>query len=1269
MNSRTLLLTSTVIAGFCFSSAALAQTCPTGQSMNEDGVCVEAPPEAVDEDPAPVEEVVVTGSRIRRETFDTITPVFTVTDEEFERTAVGNAIDVINDINIIGGGSTSRGANTQFGDNFSFADIFNLGTNRTLTLVNGRRFVSQNQGSVFVPDNATGAQVDLTILPPGLIERVEVTPGTGGAVYGADAVAGVLNFILKDDFEGVEITTSAGVTDYGDGEQFRLNGLFGRNFLDDRLNVTVAADYFYQAAVPTGGDREFTRIGAITNPLNGAVRRGGFDAAEAAATLRSGGALPSVFLPANSDQITSAFYGFPVSSGSSAFGGLLVTGNTYPGVTITPGAAFSNTPFIPTGLVPATLAGRAADPQGFAFFAPSGLPAGVNPREVINTLAPGTDLTGLSAAQQSQLALGLLQRNRPTPFEYFSANPGLNPLLSVGTFFSAQGSISAGPQGYLPTIINTDPATSTLFPRVAVPLQFDPSGNLVPFNLGNIAPPSFGNPGTTFGGDGVSDAARGYSNLQSQTERVSIAGNTTFNITDNLRYRAEYLYADINFESFGGTRTNIIGGAPTAGSRAVPIFIDQNPFVSDAALAQIDTLAQQGLTVPRIGGERVLFSSTALTGLFPGGFVRSGNEVQTFRTAQVLEGDFEFRGREFYYDAAYVFGKSDIRNFNQDILDIEFALAADVVIGANGQPVCRQQTLAAPESIAIRNPGVAQINTTLSLTPTAEQVAACRPLNLIGEGNVSQEARDYIVTDGGSENFTEQRYYAASFGGELIRLPAGWISAVAQIERREETLDFQPGPVFRSGAGRSTTGQATNGELEFLEYGAEVNVPLFSEDYNVPFFQGLELTYAFRTVDRDQSSANPLYANSPSPGTTDDAYTYGFRWKVNDDLAFRGNRSQSVRSPSLVELFGSPQSAFVNSAGNPCTVTNIGTGPNPGVRRANCIRAVQLIAPEEASNDAEAEAFLANFRGTGGARPAAVTGNPALNNEQASSYGYGVTFTPRVIPRLTIASDFYSVDITGQLGLVGIFTTINQCFDLPEFPESRLGANAACDLNLFGVLDPATGTYVNPAVNPITGRPVPGFAPPPGTAATIQGPFETSFYNYINFNLAATRFRAANTEVRYNFPVRWLFGERGAGWGDIFLSASIYNLQRYDTSGNGTFRDVNRGAGEPGNAEFEYRFDFAHRLGDFDQRLTWFTSSETVANVQTPEDQIPEQDPTFVREPFNTFNYTAGYTFRDRYGLRLTINNLTNELGPFEEFGLVADTIGRTFILQGSARF
>jgi outer membrane receptor protein involved in Fe transport len=1252
MSSKKALLGTSILAGVLTLAAmpAFAQTAPEPQ-----------------EEATQVEEIVVTGSRLRRESLDTPTPVKTVGEEEFVQTAAGNAIDVIEDIPLVGAGSNSRGANTQFGDNFAFADLFNLGTQRTLTLVNGRRFISGNQATVFVPDNATGAQVDISVLPPSLIQSVEVTPLTGGAIYGADAVGGVINFILKDDFEGIEAVAQYGVTDYGDGERYRAGITWGTNFYEDRANITLAYDYFQQDLITIGGDRDFYFVGAQTNPFNGFTRNDTLTGNQLADTLRAGGALPSAFRSGAADrQPGTIFTATNAFNNNGTFGGTLGTGFALP--TGVGGASF----FIPNGfLSPALVSPAPGNPAytqsgvnvrgQISFFAPTALPTGVTGQQVIAQYAPGTNITGLNQAQINQLGLNILQRARPTPQEYFAANPNLNPNLFLGSFFATQTGTTTSPFGAFPTIINPDVATRDLFPRLAVPLQFDNSGALVPFNYGDPALATFG---TGIGGDGSSNTARGYGNLQSETERQSLAILGRLDITPSITYRGEALYTDISYRSVGGTDANTYTGSTTAGSRAIPVYIDQNPFFSAANRAQINSLAAQGLTVPTIGGQRVLFVNRFLADLTDGGY-RSGNDVEMFRTAHSLDGEFGLWGRRFYWDASYVYGQNSIENIGQNLLDTEFALAVDVVQGPNG-PVCRQQTLAAPESIAIRNPGLANINTTLGLVPTAAQVAACVPFSPFGENNatVTQQLRDYVRADTGSFNEARQHYLAASLGGEIFRLPGGWISAGAQIEWRNESLDFRPGADFATGAARNTTGAFSNGELRFLEYGYEAVIPIFGEDFTLPLVQALELSGAFRIVDRDQETQTAGFA--AAPGVTDEVYQASLRWRLTDDLVLRANKSTSVRSASIIELYGAPGTGFTNPGGGgiPCTPAAINAAPDPAVRRANCRQAVILTGA--ATNQTDAQTFLDNYVGVGGARPAATAGNPFLNNEESEAIGYGFTFTPRWIPRLTIAFDYYDAEITGQVGLTGPPTTVNACFDQPTFPNSQLSGTPACDQFIFGVRDPATGNFVIPTVNPLTGTPVAPVAQP-GSPATVNQPFQSAFFFFPNFNLSTTLLRAATTEVRYNFGLDELFGERASNWGDIFLSVSAYNLLQYDTIAG----SVNPNAGEGGFADWEFRTDITHRVGRLNHRLTWNHTSETVGNALTSPADYIEQTAGFEFPSVDLFNYTIGYELRDNVDVRLTINNLLNTQVVIDDIGLggVADAVGRTYLFTINGRF
>ena len=123
----------------------------------------------------------------------------------------------------------------------TFVNFFGLGSQRTLTLVNGRRFVSSNSASS--RGGIPGSQVDLNVIPAGLVERIETVAIGGAPVYGSDAIAGTVNVILRDDFEGIQGSAVYGVTEEEDGETESYRLLMGGNFAEDRGNAVLSVEY------------------------------------------------------------------------------------------------------------------------------------------------------------------------------------------------------------------------------------------------------------------------------------------------------------------------------------------------------------------------------------------------------------------------------------------------------------------------------------------------------------------------------------------------------------------------------------------------------------------------------------------------------------------------------------------------------------------------------------------------------------------------------------------------------------------------------------------------------------------------------------------------------------------------------------------------------------------------------------------------------------------------------------------------------------------
>jgi iron complex outermembrane recepter protein len=190
-----------------------------------------------------LEEVLVTGSRIRREGFDTLQPTTVIDAELIESRGATNVADVLNEMPSFGipGNSPAAGqSDLAVGQNF--LDFYGLGSQRTLTLVNGMRFPSANTPSINGPTRP-GLQVDLNMIPTALIERVETIAVGGAPIYGADAVAGTVNIILKKNFTGFDATASGGMTESGDAGEYRVQTLYGLNFNEDKGNLVFNFEY------------------------------------------------------------------------------------------------------------------------------------------------------------------------------------------------------------------------------------------------------------------------------------------------------------------------------------------------------------------------------------------------------------------------------------------------------------------------------------------------------------------------------------------------------------------------------------------------------------------------------------------------------------------------------------------------------------------------------------------------------------------------------------------------------------------------------------------------------------------------------------------------------------------------------------------------------------------------------------------------------------------------------------------------------------------
>jgi outer membrane receptor protein involved in Fe transport len=184
-----------------------------------------------------LEEVLVTGTRLARPDFDSASPIVTVTADVFERTGSATTETTLNRYPQFV--PTKTGTSNGFSDGESNLNLRGLGPNRTLTLVQGRRLT---------PVNGDG-EVDVNVIPPALIERAEILTGGASAVYGSDAVAGVVNLPLRREFDGAQLAASGVQTDHGDGQEYDVSLTAGTRFAEGRGSVMGYVAYYDRAQV------------------------------------------------------------------------------------------------------------------------------------------------------------------------------------------------------------------------------------------------------------------------------------------------------------------------------------------------------------------------------------------------------------------------------------------------------------------------------------------------------------------------------------------------------------------------------------------------------------------------------------------------------------------------------------------------------------------------------------------------------------------------------------------------------------------------------------------------------------------------------------------------------------------------------------------------------------------------------------------------------------------------------------------------------------
>jgi len=857
---------------------------------------------------AMIEELVVTGSRIQRANLTQPNPVTSLSSEDIKLSGELSVVDVLDALPQLFSSTNSAQADffTQDGvdatPGVAVLDLRGLGSSRTLTLVDGRRHVAGQAGT---------QAVDVQSIPAALVERVEVLTGGASSVYGADAVTGVVNFIMKDDFEGTEIDLTGGFAEEGGGDEYQISFTHGRNLFDDRLNITFNATARSRQDIAFG-DRDFARNGQ--QPAN-----------------QQGRNWRRFFQP-NDPLPPGASVGDPIASGSGA-SCLPINGNTPPSLVAR--ACNASPSSVEQGLT-------------FGLTSPRGL-LGINLADDITAATPeraGAFPLFHTEADLADLAPG-------TPVMDFNNN-GVDDCSE-----SFVGAIAVG--GCV--VVGDD-------------------GSVRPFNPGLVD----GNINfDAVGGDGIFQAGQNNETLDPQYEQLVLNTLINYQLTDTVN-----LFADVKWVK---SETKTYGGAVSFHD-TINISPD-NPFVPQEMQ---DLLAEILALNPQFTDSAQFFMTRDPIDIDN----ESNTERETFRIVTGLEIDFwDTWTAEF----AFNYGRTEEDFRDRALLPDRYFAALDVVVGPDGQPVCRSEVEAGWTVDNFNNDSIFGDTGVNTFTPGD---GSCQPANPFGIGNISAAAQNFVAPFRAQRDEIEQTVYSAIFSGDTSRffsLPAGPIGLAFGAEYREEESNARPDLFEQAGFYFNAQTSPVQGDYDVTEFFVETSVPVLAE---VPFFKELTVDGSFRISDY-----------SLDVGQTE-SWAYGGSWAPVDDIRFRGTFSRAVRAPNIFELFSPQTQAIFNLDIDPCDQAEIdalaASDPTTAaLRSANCA-ADPLVGPNFDNP------LTSNFQGRTG-------GNPALIEETSDAITYGVIIQPRFLDGLTITADYWEFEIEDAIAEVEEEDVLRGCYD------------------------------------------------------------------------------------------------------------------------------------------------------------------------------------------------------------------------------------------------
>jgi outer membrane receptor protein involved in Fe transport len=529
---------------------------------------------------------------------------------------------------------------------------------------------------------------------------------------------------------------------------------------------------------------------------------------------------------------------------------------------------------------------------------------------------------------------------------------------------------------------------------------FDTAGNLVPQTGTPIGRSGFN--ARYIGGNGSTAREGNLLALYPTVDRYNVNLIAHFDVSDAFVPFVEAKYA--RTDSRGSTSGPFFYGLGTTGSPRERFFTD-NPFLTPQALATIrgvygDYYGDYDADGNPLGdgvndADQFGFdSSGTATGL---GIRDERARRETYRVVAGVRGQFN---DDWSYELSANYGRLNERTKVLGNVNIQrFLLAIDAVRNPAGNIVCRSQvdpsTGAAYEFPVDGFEDFAQ-------NRLAADIAACTPINLFGEGNVSQAARDYILQDtiakGRITNFVLNGFVSGDTSA-FLNLPGGPIGFALGVEYRRDTALYQQDELVTSGLTfYNSIPSFDPPSFEVKEAFGEVRIPILKD---MPFFNELTVSAAGRVADYKGRTGTVF------------AYNAGIEWSPVRDIRFRGNYSRAVRAPNLSDLYTplGQNFAFIN---DPCDPDFIATGT--ANRSANCA-ALGLPADFDPNTSGVTTLFQSG-------------GNPNLAEETSDSMTIGGVIQPRFLPGFSLSVDYYDIEVNDVITSPSAQQIVDACYDL-----------------------------------------------------------------------------------------------------------------------------------------------------------------------------------------------------------------------------------------------